>query len=164
MFAITAGFVVLVLILIVVSRRFKAFVICHRWGFAIALIILAGMIVVAFLITGYSSVDACLDSGGRWNKETSSCQHEESEDTESSLAPRNPHTHPLAAIDHPRKACSYDYRHGGQACFAQPSHRHRLPWPSSVAHHPQLRRSRPSHHHHRTGWPKHRDPASPVVW
>ena len=53
---------------------------------------------------------------------------------------------------------------GVRSCFALLPYRHRLPWPSPVAHHTDLRWPRPSGHHHRTGWSRHPDPASAVVW
>ncbi|MGH8538577.1 MAG: hypothetical protein ACREXM_19570, partial [Gammaproteobacteria bacterium] len=52
----------------------------HRLGFVAALLVAGGVIVFLLVATDYFSVDACLDSGGRWDKEQAVCQHEEHQD------------------------------------------------------------------------------------
>jgi len=38
---------------------------------------MVGVIVFAFIAGDYFSVDACLDGGGRWNKDREVCEHRE---------------------------------------------------------------------------------------
>lgn len=77
MLLIVSSIVLLFLIALGVSQRFRSLVARHRLSFAVALLGLAGVIVFALLTNDYFSVDACLDSGGRWDKEQEVCQHEE---------------------------------------------------------------------------------------
>ncbi|MBK8164194.1 MAG: hypothetical protein IPK65_13975 [Gammaproteobacteria bacterium] len=77
MLLIAACLILLFLVALGVNQRFRELVARHRLGVAVVLLGLAGVIVFAFVATDYFSVDACLDSGGRWDNESEVCQHQE---------------------------------------------------------------------------------------
>ena len=77
MLLISAGLVLLFLVALVVSQRFRGLVARHLLGVAVALLGFAGVIVFTLVVTDFFSIDACLDSGGRWDKERRVCQHQE---------------------------------------------------------------------------------------
>lgn len=78
MIIITVGLLLSLLIALGISQRFRSLVVQHRRLCIATLLGLIGVIVFAFVVVDYFSVDACLDSGGRWDKKREVCQHEES--------------------------------------------------------------------------------------
>jgi len=77
MLLIAASLALLFLVALGVSRRFRTSVARHQLGVAVALLGVAGIIVLALVIGDYFSVDACLDDGGRWNKDREICEYQE---------------------------------------------------------------------------------------
>ncbi|MDT0498955.1 hypothetical protein RM530_16550 [Algiphilus sp. W345] len=77
MLLIAASLALLFLVALGVSQRFRASVARHRLGVAVVLFGTAGAIVFAFVASDYFSIDACLDDGGRWNKEREVCEYQE---------------------------------------------------------------------------------------
>jgi hypothetical protein len=76
---ITASPILLFFIALGVSQRFRHLVIQHKLGLAVIACTLAGVTGLAWVVEfDYFPVDACLDSGGRWDKAREICLYEES--------------------------------------------------------------------------------------
>ena len=77
MFLIAASLTLFFLAAFCASQRFREMVARHRLGIAVVLLGLAGVVVFAFVVTDFLLIDACLDNGGRWDKERNACQFRE---------------------------------------------------------------------------------------
>lgn len=70
---------IVVLLAAIYSSRFRQFFIKHRLMAATAIAFVAVVVLFTPMATKYFSVDACLDSGGRWNKFENKCEYEKKE-------------------------------------------------------------------------------------
>ncbi|RBP75696.1 hypothetical protein DET64_103298 [Marinobacter nauticus] len=67
---------VFVLLAAIFSAQFRRFFIKHRLVAATAIALLVVVALVSPMAAKYFSVDACLDSGGRWNEFENKCEYE----------------------------------------------------------------------------------------
>lgn len=76
--------IILILFFLIVSgfsQRFRGLVARHRLSVILVLLCGAGVFVFTLVVIDYFTVDTCLDSGGRWDKERGVCQQQESPNT-----------------------------------------------------------------------------------
>ncbi|GHT87226.1 hypothetical protein AGMMS49960_14760 [Betaproteobacteria bacterium] len=71
MFVFAVSAILLFFVGLIISQRLRAFMAFHRLICVVVLLVLAGLFV--FVLMGYFSVAACLDRGGRWDKERAVC-------------------------------------------------------------------------------------------
>jgi hypothetical protein len=79
MLPIATSFIFLFLVALGASQRFRGLIIRHRLSVVVMMVLfgMVGAIGFAFSMSDYFSVDACLDDGGRWNKESEICEYQE---------------------------------------------------------------------------------------
>ena len=77
MISLLSILVLLFLISLGVSARFRSLILRHPMRFAAAVFGAIVLMAFALVVGGYFSVDACLDGGGRWDKASEACQYQQ---------------------------------------------------------------------------------------